>query len=110
MNLNQYNEPHLASTVLLTHGEALANELDEDLFFVMMVFCTAMLQRRQLSTDKIVTLSLAGLAVMTFTSKKGHSVDIELPPRTLQVRSLSSTLLVLGQPYLLHEGWNLSSF
>ncbi|KAL0018726.1 hypothetical protein WJX79_005021 [Trebouxia sp. C0005] len=40
---------------------------------------------RQLSTDKIVTLSLAGLAVMTFTSKKGHSVDIELPPRTLQI-------------------------
>ncbi|KAL0047088.1 hypothetical protein WJX82_006265 [Trebouxia sp. C0006] len=40
---------------------------------------------RQLSTDKIVTLSLAGLAVMTFDSKKGHSVEIELPPRTLQI-------------------------
>lgn len=53
-------------------------------------FSNAMLQRRQLSTDKIVTLSLAGLAVMTFTSKKGHTVAIELPPRTLQVHFLSS--------------------
>ncbi len=76
----------------------------------MEAFCTAVLQRRQLSTDKIVTLSLAGLAVMTFDSKKGHSVEIELPPRTLQVRSLSSTLLVSRQPYLLHEGWSFSSF
>lgn len=40
---------------------------------------------RQLSTDKIVTLSLAGLAVMTFTSKKGYTIAIELPPRTLQI-------------------------
>lgn len=41
---------------------------------------------RQLSTDKIVTLSLAGPAVMTFScSKKAHSVAVELPPCTLQV-------------------------
>ncbi len=69
-----------------------------------------MLQRRQLSTDRIVTLSLAGLAVMTFASKKGHSVEVELPPRTLQVWSLSSAMLVLGQPRLLHEGCSMSSF
>lgn len=41
---------------------------------------------RKLSTDKIVTLSLAGSANMTFNCVKGsHSVAVELPPRTLQV-------------------------
>lgn len=73
-------------TVLLAHGGNLAKELEEEpLFHSMQTFCKAVLQRRQLSTDKIVTLSLAGLAVMTFTSMKGHTVAVELPPRTLQV-------------------------
>ncbi|KAL3155149.1 hypothetical protein ABBQ38_011205 [Trebouxia sp. C0009 RCD-2024] len=41
---------------------------------------------RQLSTDKIVTLSLVGSASMTFICKKrDHSVTVELPARTLQV-------------------------
>ncbi|KAL3141514.1 hypothetical protein ABBQ32_004764 [Trebouxia sp. C0010 RCD-2024] len=41
---------------------------------------------RQLSTDKIVTLSLVGSASMTFSCKKrDHSVIVDLPARTLQV-------------------------
>ena len=49
--------------------------------FYTLVLC------RQLSTNKIVTLSLAGTAVMTFScSKKNHDVAVELAPRTLQVR------------------------
>ena len=53
------------------------------------------IQRRQLSTDKIVTLSLAGQAVMTFScNKKNHKVAVELPPRTLQVWHLHNMWLV----------------
>ena len=41
---------------------------------------------RQLSTDKIVTLSLVGSAGMTFScKKKNHELCVELPARTLQV-------------------------
>ena len=51
-----------------------------------LLFAIPVLPCRQLSTDRIVTLSLAGPAVMTFScKKKSHDICVELPARTLQV-------------------------